>query len=99
MPLDITEYAELARDAMGAMIAAGKEPAVATTQVAIGAASAQSPAFSAATQFVRLHADAACRIEFGVNPTAAATSRRMAAGQTEYFGVVPGQRVAVITTT
>jgi len=52
--------------------------------VAIGAGSVQSSAFNAKTRFVRLHADAICSIEFGTNPTAAATTARMAAGQTEF---------------
>jgi hypothetical protein len=99
MPVDITEYAELARDAMNLTIPAGQEPATAEQQVAIGGGSVQSAAFASTTRFVRLHADAACRIAFGVNPTAAGTSRRLAAGQTEYFGVIGGQKVAVITST
>jgi len=69
--------------------------------VAIAAGSAQSNAFSAATRIVRLHTDAVCSIKFGINPTATATSSRMAAGQTEYHGVLVGQsfKVAVISNT
>lgn len=99
MPLDITEYQHLAQDENGRVIAAGKEPALLNQQVTIAVGSTQSAALSASTRFVRLHTDAACRIAFGGNPTAAATSQRMAAGQTEYFGVTPGTKIAVIQST
>ncbi|HWU70677.1 MAG TPA: hypothetical protein VN017_04915, partial [Pseudoxanthomonas sp.] len=72
---------------------------VAEQTVAIGASSAVSSAFNASTAIVRLHTDAICSVEFGAAPTAAATNMRLAAGQTEYFAVVPGSgfKVAVIT--
>ena len=95
--LDITEYQNLAQDDNGNRIAAGREPSLGNQQVAIGGGSLQSAALGGVTRFVRLHADATCRIAFGVNPTAAATSQRMVAGQTEYFGVQPGIKIAVIT--
>jgi hypothetical protein len=47
----------------------------------------QSAAFNAKTCFVRLHTDAVCSLKFGTNPTASATTARIAAGQTEYHGV------------
>jgi hypothetical protein len=97
--VDINEYDSLARDARGDVIQTGKEPAKAFQQVAIGGASAQSNPFSDATRFVRVHVDAPCRLQFGSNPVAAATTMRMAGGATEFFEVTPGQRVAVITST
>lgn len=94
--LDITEYSQMATDAAGRLLPAGKEPGK-YQQVAIGGASAQSNAFGEQCTFVRVHTDANCRIAFGSNPTAAATSSRMAAGATEFFGVKSGDKVAVIT--
>lgn len=94
--LFISEYDNVARDNIG-MVQAGQEPAIATQTVAIGVGSVQSGAFSAQTKFVRIHTDAICSVKFGVNPTAAATDARLAANQTEFFGVRPGQKVAVIT--
>lgn len=94
--LDITEYQSIARDHAGASVPAGVEPARNVQQVTIGVASAQSAAFHDRTKFVRIHTDAACRIAFGEDPTAAVTSQRMAANQTEFFGVEPGHKVAVI---
>ena len=97
--VDITQYANLAVDASGRPIPVGMEPGISNLQVAIGGASVQSSAFDGSTRLVRVHTDAAIRIAFGANPTASGTSQRMAAGQTEYFGVRPSEKIAVITTT
>jgi len=78
--------------------AAQQPPVVDQTPLAIGAAT-QSAAFNAATTLVRLHADSVCSILFGANPTATTANARMAAGQTEYFGVLPGMKVSVIANT
>lgn len=72
---------------------------IAEQVVAIGGASTQSAAFNAKTKLIRVHTDAICSIKVGTNPTALTTSARMAADQTEYFGVVPGQKIAVIANT
>lgn len=97
--LDVSEFSKLARDATGTPTTAGLYPQVAQQQVAIGGGSLQSSAFDLNTRFIRVHADAICRVAIGSNPTAAGTSMRMAAGQTEYFGVLPGHKIAVITST
>jgi len=94
--VDITEYAELAVAGRGQMIMAGQEPSLLNQQVGIGGTSVQSAAFTDVTKFVRIHAEAPCRIAVGSNPTASAASMRMVAGGTEYLGVVPGLKIAVI---
>lgn len=94
--IDINEYAFQARDGRNNVIPAGVEPSP-VQQVVIGAGSLQSGTFGDTTRMVRVHADAVCRVAFGANPTAAATSMRLAAGSTEYFGVLPGHKLAVIT--
>jgi hypothetical protein len=76
-----------------------QEPAVAEQHVAIGAGSVQSAAFGPNTHMIRVHTDAICSIAIGANPTAVATAKRLAANQTEYFGVQPGHLIAVITNT
>lgn len=97
----ISEYAEMAQvQSSKERISAPQEPSVAEqTPVAIGGASVQSAAFAQTTRFVRIHTDAICSIKFGDNPTATADDKRLAANATEYFGVKPGQKVAVITNT
>lgn len=91
----ITEY-------VGPMMQIGiipiaQEPEIASQTVAIGAGSVQSSAFNLATTFIRVHTDAICSVKVGSNPTATAASKRLAANQTEYFGVSPGHKIAVIT--
>lgn len=84
--LFITEYASegLAR---GAYLPVPQEPPVAEQTVAIGAGSTQSVVLNVSTALVRLHTDAICSVLFGANPTALATSRRMAANTTEYVAI------------
>jgi hypothetical protein len=75
-------------------------PPLAEQFFTISGSSAQSSAFNANTKFVRLHTDVSCTIEFGTNPTAVALqTARMAANQTEYFGVPQGAsyKVAAVT--
>lgn len=97
--LYISEYAGDMAMLNGQLMGVASEPAIAEQTVAIGGSSTQSAAFNAQTKYVRLHADATCSRKFGSNPTATATSPRMAAGQTAYYGVNPGDKVAVITNT
>lgn len=97
--LYISEYANVDRET--GKIAIAEEAEVTTQTVSIAAGSAQSSAFNTQTAYVRLHTDAICSVKFGTNPTASATTKRMAANQTEYFRVPRGQsyKVAVITNT
>lgn len=97
----ITEYARVGADAGGTAMVVADEPAVTSQTVAIGGTSTQSAAFNALTKFVRVHTDAICSVEFGTNPTATATKRRLAANTTEYFSVPIGAsyKIAVITNT
>lgn len=79
---------------------AAKAPAVANQTVAVGGGSLQSAAFGATTGLVRIHCDIICNVNIGsTNPTATTSSMRLAAGQTEYFVVLPGDKVAVIAGT
>ena len=97
----ITEYARQARDASGYQMVIADEPSVTNQTVAVTGASAQSATFNPLTRFLRVHTDAICSIEFGTNPTATTTSRRMPANTTEYFGVPlnGSYKIAVISNT
>ena len=94
--LDIVEYKDLARDASGGSIATGAEPNLRVQQLPVVSQSSQSSAFVDGTTFVRVHSSEACRVAFGANPTADATSMRLAPNSTEFFGVRSGHKVAVI---
>src|SRR4051812_27348047 len=98
--LYVTELESLAipTEGGGAQIA-HVPPAVEQTPVAIAGGANASAVFGATTRFVRLHCDAICSIAFGSAPVATASNMRMAASQTEYFGVQPGHKVSVITNT
>jgi hypothetical protein len=72
-------------------------PPITTQTVAIGGGSTQSNAFSSTTRMIGVHTDAICSVEVGSNPTATANSKRMAANTTEYFEVINGHKIAVIT--
>jgi len=81
-----------------------RQPSLADSQFTVSAASAQSPAFNAATSIVRLSvggdvSTGVC-LKFGTNPTAVATGGiRMSGGQSEYFVVNGGDKVAAILST
>lgn len=88
--LFITEYADASMIGLGKFLQVGVEPAVAEQVVAIGGTSTQSSALNSKTAFVRVHAEAACAIAVGANPTAVATAHRLPAGAVEYYGVTRG---------
>lgn len=96
----VTEYQCCSVDAAGRAVPVGFGAPIAHSTVAVGAA-AQSNAFSAQTHLIRVHTDAICSILVGTNPIAsvATSMSRMAANQTEYFGVMPGDRLGVISNT
>jgi hypothetical protein len=99
--LYITEIQALGKDAKSNLAQIAQMPPVAEQTVAIGGASVKSNAFNKKTGLVRIHTDAVCSIAWGTDPTASAATARMAADQTEYFSVPPGQdfKIAVISNT
>jgi hypothetical protein len=74
----------------------GQEPPQAEYVIPITASSTQGPVFGGYTALLRVHCDSICSIAIGSNPTATTTNKRLAANQTEYFGVSPLQQLAVI---
>lgn len=98
--LYIDEYASIPTlTSWGAMPQAPATPPIATQAITISGSSTASAAFNAKTTFVLLHTDAICSIAFGAAPTAVTTASRMNANETRFYGVVTGQKVAVITNT
>jgi hypothetical protein len=69
---------------------------VSSENVTSAATSAQSAKMSASTRVVRIATDTTVRVAFGTNPTATSTDVRLLADTVEYFGVNPGDKVAVI---
>ena len=96
--LSITEYEQLARGANGDRIPAGDEPSLVIQNVTFTTSSAQSAAFNSKTRFVRIISDVDARFVIGENPTASASeSSLISAGAPEYFGVNPGDKIAIIS--
>lgn len=92
----IREYAALG---LHGAVQAPMEPAIATQDaLTTSGTSAQSDTFNDNTKFIAISTPAAQAVgcAFGANPTADANSLRLPANGLFFFGVVPGQKVALI---
>ena|ERR1035437_7964054 len=97
--LYVTEFAKLGQQlSLFAMVQAAQQPPVAEQAITFSTVAASVP-FNPATRFVRLQTDGICSISIGQNPTATTGMARMTAGQTEYYGVRPGDKISVIANT
>lgn len=95
--LYITEVTILPRDIQQQTIPAPYMPPIAEQTVAISGASTQSAAFNTNTRFILVNCDATCSLAFGPNPSAVLTAHRMPANETRFYGVNPGDKIAVIS--
>lgn len=96
--LYVTEYAQLAQDSMSRPAVAAQEPALGSADpivLDITAEAKESRQFISSAKFVRVHADEACHIR--VDGPATRSHTKLAAGQTEYFGVPAGKTISVIS--
>lgn len=96
----IREYADLAVT-FSKVAQAPAEPAIADQTVTTSGTSAQSAAFNANTRLIAVStpaAQAVC-IGFGANPTATTSMLRLPSNSVFFFGVVPGQKAALIDVT
>jgi hypothetical protein len=94
--LFITEFQQMPNEtSLNGFPQVVKMPSAGTQVINLGA-STQSAAMKYGTNLVRLHAQAACHVVVGTNPTATTNDMRLSEGQTEYFAVQVGQRIAVI---
>lgn len=101
--LYISEHSDIAESLRGAvqiLLEDGTTVVEQTIPISVVSTPCTNP-FAATTRFVRIHSDAICSIAFGTSPTASTANKRLAANQTEVFGVKPGSnfKVAVITNT
>jgi hypothetical protein len=96
----ITEhYAPSLLSNAGQIVPVVKMPPTAEQKVANDGVSTQSAAFNDRTTIIGIHSDSICSVAFGASPTATVANRRLAANSTEYFEVIPGQKLAVILNT
>lgn len=103
-----TGYVTSAQNPNRVNVQAALEPALVNQTLAISGVSQASNAFQNApgptnggqgsvTYLIRVHSDSICSVEVGAAPVATTASKRFVAGQTEYFSVYPGHKIAVIT--
>lgn len=93
--LHIIELSSLARTADGDVIPVPDLESIVTTQVVTFTTTAQTAAFNAKTKFVRVSPSADAVLDYGTNPDADLnTFLRMAANSAEFFGVLPGKKLA-----
>lgn len=96
--LYISEYSSLAGVPASGSVQVAGEPALAVQVVDFSGGATASNAFNSKTRVIRVHTDAVCSVRF--DGSAATTSYpRMAADQTEYFGVGGGSTLSVIANT
>lgn len=77
---------------------AARAPAQTQQAITFTVASVQSAAFGTLTGMIRIQCTVICNVTVGgTNPTATTSTMRLLAGQTEYFLVIPGDKIAVIT--
>lgn len=95
--LYISEYSSVTiASAIPAQVAF--EPAVTDqTPVDYSGGVVSSAAFNNATAYIRVLCDTQCSVKFGATPTATTSSKLLPALTPEYFGVVPGQKISVIS--
>lgn len=95
--LYITEFSELGFDLLSNTLQnVPLTPPIAEQNVAITNSSVQSHAFNANTRLVLLATDTACFLAWGAAPVAVSTAHYFPANTTRLYGVIPGQKVAVI---
>jgi hypothetical protein len=97
--LFITEFADMPAARSNGNPQMVQQPCIADqAPVTIAVGANPSAAFNALTRCVRVHADSICSIVFG-GAAATTSNARMAANQTEYFWVRPGDTLSVIANT
>jgi hypothetical protein len=72
-----------------------------TVSISSASSTQATSAFQTNTHLIRVHTDSVCSIAISTNPTATTSNMRLAANQTEFFGVAPSGnlKIAVITNT
>lgn len=99
MPLYITEFERTGNSAYTSNIPAPMEPPLAEQKMTITAESTQSSTLNNSTRLLAIHTSENCHIAIDTNPTASASTRRLAADNT-WFTCVPAEsnfKIAVIS--
>src|SRR5271163_2617991 len=91
-------YPQLQNSFIGAALSTALLPSTSQPVLTISGSPSLSNAFALTTILIRVHCDSICSIVVGgLNPVANTSSMRLAASQTEYFGVRAGEFLSVIS--
>lgn len=94
----VVEFAELPQDERGKDVPVGNLGDVTVQKVTIaGTSAATTNGMQNTTRYVRLLADATCYVAVATSPTASSDTTPFGSEIPEYFGIQPGEKVAVIT--
>lgn len=97
--LYVTEFSSAVSGIGSAFAPVLPQPALAQQNLAIGATTNPSAAFTSKTNAVELYADAACTFIFGAAgavPAVVVGGNRMASGERRVYAVPPGGYISVI---
>jgi hypothetical protein len=89
-------YPQLQNSFIGAALSSSTLPSSSQPVIPISGSPTLSNAFALTTILIRVHSDAICSIAIGGSPVATTSNMRLAANQTEYFGVKLGDYLSVI---
>src|SRR3990167_5606407 len=94
----IQEYRDVAVDSKGRSLGIPMIGDSTKHQIVTFTTTTASLAFQKNTRFIRVLSDTACHYDVGFNPVAiTASNPKMAANVFEYFGVLPGDKIAFVT--
>jgi len=96
MKLYISEFSRIGVDMGNLAVPVPMVPAISEQFVEIGLKSVQVEKFRDQTRLIMVRAEAACHLAFGENPEASPELHGMGAGETRFYGVTPGVRMAVV---
>lgn len=94
--LSVTVYATMARDMGNATVPAPQVPALAEWVVEYGLESVQSPTFPQGAKFISITPSDSCCLAFGRDPEAKVGLHPVGGGETRWYGITEGHRLAVI---
>lgn len=96
----IREYQKMAQvQASKSDLSAPQEPGVDQDPITVSGTHAESAAFATDTRFIGITCDGIMSLVFGAAPVATTNHFRIPAGVIAYYGVIPGQKVSLITNT
>jgi hypothetical protein len=92
----ISEFSRIILDHGNFAVPIPLTPSVAEQSIEIEMVSKTSEPFKPQTRFILVHTEAACSIAFGLTPEADQRFHKLGPGETRYYGINPGDCLAVV---